>query len=218
MKSFGSRLPDLRSNSMEYINNLNTYLSNDIKSYLQNVIKPLPKNGIIIWGTNDAIPEGWSEAAEYRGVFLRGYGSITHTQNNGATIGNSATTHSSGAIGAVQGDALRNLKGHFRVVKMDNNTNSQSYSGVFTTEAISTGGWGTSSNWANWGTENMVFNAKLVIPTDNEIRPVNKAVKFIKYTNAAVLPNIPDPPQSKVYYRYLLPGAFYLKIQKIKRG
>ena len=105
---FGARLPDLRGADNEFYTNLNNYLSKDIKEYLQNAIKPIPQNLIAIWGTTTAIPEGWSEATEYRGVFLRGYGSLTHTQNNGSTIGNTATTHSSGAIGSVQGDAVRN--------------------------------------------------------------------------------------------------------------
>ena len=36
---------------------------------------------------------------DVRGLFLRGYGSQTHAQNNGSTVGITSTTHSSGALG-----------------------------------------------------------------------------------------------------------------------
>lgn len=47
------------------------------------------------------------------------------------------------------------------------------------------------------------FRASRGAPVSSEIRPINKAVRYIKYTNAPVLPNIPDPPISKIYYRYI---------------
>ena len=47
------------------------------------------------------------QVPDLRGMFLRGYGSQAHAQNNGSTVGITTTTHSSGALGQVQGDALR---------------------------------------------------------------------------------------------------------------
>ena len=47
------------------------------------------------------------QVPDLRGLFLRGYGSQVHSQNNGSTVGITSTTHSSGALGQVQGDALR---------------------------------------------------------------------------------------------------------------
>lgn len=95
-----------------------------------------PVGGVIIWGSDKALPDSsWLECngqtipngieyeeikriygtnlPDYRGVFLRGHGSVTHMQNNGSTIGNTSTTYSSGVIGALQGDSIRNITGSF---------------------------------------------------------------------------------------------------------
>jgi len=48
---------------------------------------------------------------DMRGMFLRGNGSQAHAQNNGSTVGTTTTTHESGALGQVQGDAMRNITG-----------------------------------------------------------------------------------------------------------
>jgi len=48
----------------------------------------------------------------YQGMFLRGYGSQAHAQENGSTIGITSTTHASGSLGVAQGDATRKADGY----------------------------------------------------------------------------------------------------------
>jgi len=157
---FGENLPDLR----------------DLRN-------KFPDNLIGIWGSNDEIPANWSEATEYRGLFLRGYGSVKHTQNNGSTVGNTETTHTSGDIGVVQGDGVRRILGDLGW----GSANLFSYtSGVF--EGVN----GENVNYVRYGTDWSYSHVKYShgrydnarsIPVSNEIRPVNKAVRYIKYTN-----------------------------------
>ena len=55
---------------------------------------------------------GTNKLPDYRGVFLRGYGSRTHSQvNSGPNLGETETTHTSGALGIVQGDSIRSTRG-----------------------------------------------------------------------------------------------------------
>lgn len=102
-------LPVITSRQKQYIDNYNRHNS-------------VPIGMIAIWGTDKTLPDStWLECngqaipngieyekirqiygtnlSDYRGVFLRGYGSFTHTQNNGTSVGNTTTTHSSAAIG-----------------------------------------------------------------------------------------------------------------------
>ena len=53
---------------------------------------------------------GSSKVPNYQGMFLRGAGSQSFSQNNGQFT-SSSTTYSSGSIGAVQGDGMRRLQG-----------------------------------------------------------------------------------------------------------
>jgi hypothetical protein len=111
---------------------------------------------------------------DYRGLFLRGYGSRTHTQNNGSNVGNTTTTHASGTLGSIQGDSMREIDGVSTPYL--GAYSSPLPSGVFTHKHLgarigygaSTGGWGQIS-----------FDSSLVTPTANEIRPVNTAVKYL---------------------------------------
>ncbi len=103
----------------------------------------------------------------YSGMFLRGYGS--QTANSGG-YGN--VSHASGNLGALQGDAIRNITGGF-----DWQTNS-------------VGGWGAFDVYGAYtdlrpvayeqlGTDGASFNAAKVVPTANENRPVNMAVRYL---------------------------------------
>jgi len=163
-----------------------------------------PIGGIIVWGTDKALPDNtWLECngqaipngieyeeirriygtnlPDYRGVFLRGYGSVVHTQNNGSIVGETATTHASGDVGVIQGDASRDITGIITgytagggggIFDMYNNTISALFA----------------SNYKAGGAQNidgvdrysvLQLAASRVIPTANEIRPVNKAVRYI---------------------------------------
>ena len=126
-------------------------------------------------------PRAWPElfavvggqVPDLRGLFLRGYGSQAHAQNNGSTVGITSTTHSSGALGQVQGDAIRNITGEFGA-KARGMWRAET-SGVFATSG--TGGGSHDSD--GWGTEYFQFDASRVVPTAEENRPVNTAVRFL---------------------------------------
>jgi hypothetical protein len=124
----------------------------------------------------------------YRGLFLRGVGSRAHAQNNGSAIAYTTTTHSSGAFGAIQGDAIRNVVGR---------AYSSSHFGLWRgaeceDEALGLGyGWsgalycgGVSSSvpqGGEGGSQSQYFgiNISRVVPTDAEIRPANTAVRYL---------------------------------------
>ena len=110
---------------------------------------------------------------DLRGLFLRGYGSQAYVQNNGTTVGLTSTLHQSGALGQVQGDAIRDISGE-------------------------AGNWATPDSWHSsgaitlinqsgaWIDSGYVFNkfgfrldASRVVPTATENRPVNVAVRSL---------------------------------------
>jgi len=181
-----------------------------VSEYGKNVAVPI---GIIaIWGTDKALPDNtWLECngqaipngveyeeirgiyganlPDYRGVFLRGYGSISHTKNNGSTIGSTATTHASGAIGAVQGDAVRNVSGSFLPGNTRSHVGVRNMGGVFYatltcptcyTEKEGEITFANLQSASGVAEHNVVhFQLSRVVPTSNEIRPVNTAVRYI---------------------------------------
>ncbi len=117
-------------------------------------------------------PELWAivgaTVPNYAGLFLRGRGSQAFSQNNGTTVGVTSTLHTSGALGQVQGDALRLIISggihHF----------GSAGGGAFET-------WGYSDQRGSNGGESMMtrLNTNRVMPTANENRPVNKAVRYL---------------------------------------
>lgn len=156
---------------------------------------------------------------DYRGVFLRGYGSRTFSQNNGTNTA-SSTTYSSGAVGAIQGDATRRDYGYIGdllgTVKTSYGAGGPpngdsygnmtlwaaqlvkwSYSDLYVTYQLSgssDSGYdlieyqhnddrdiGLQDSSVNHGTTAVFvgWDNKLVCPVDNEIRPINTAVKFL---------------------------------------
>jgi len=122
---------------------------------------------------------------DFRGMFLRGYGKeIPHTQENGTAIGVTTTYHSSGEIGVTQGDSIRNLLGEIEATRsrysvgtgvfLNSKPGSEaSYGGVFACDDSI-----NSSCTVRLGAMNY-FNASHITPTSNEVRPVNKAVRYI---------------------------------------
>ncbi len=105
---------------------------------------------------------------DLRGLFLRRYGSQTHAQNNGSTVGITSTTHSSGALGQVQGDALRPITSggihHF----------GSNGGGAFETR-----GYSDQRGVGGGGSMGTRLDTSRVVPTDNENRPVNMATRFL---------------------------------------
>ncbi len=107
----------------------------------------------------------------YSGVFLRGYGTQSFIQNNGSLIGETETIYSSNALGAIQGDAIRNIYGTalIRVMEMG-------YSGaLYSTFA---GSWGIAAPNPRSGLQQHLDSSR-VVPTANENRPINIAVQYV---------------------------------------
>jgi len=103
-----------------------------------------------------------SNVPDYRGVFLRGYGSQTSTHYG-------TVTHSSADLGELQGDAIRNIYGSWNSGQYQWSSDGAIY-GI-----------------KNWSIENndyfqgyrAYFDASRVVPTANENRPINKSVNWI---------------------------------------
>ena len=113
---------------------------------------------------------------DYRGMFLRGHGSQNSYHYN-------AITHTSGALGVLQGDSLREVWG--RINSYSDPGGSELSEGVF-----------YGYNHYDWGTANAggaggngawdsvaVFQMSRSTPVSNEIRPVNMAVRYLIRVN-----------------------------------
>ncbi len=105
-----------------------------------------------------------SRVPDYRGIFLRGHGSQTSTHYG-------TVTHSSAGLGVLQGDAIRNMKG--RVVANPARRGS-SPTGPFYDSGE---GWNNHTDTGSSGT--IWFDASRATPTAQEIRPVNRAVRYL---------------------------------------
>ena len=103
-----------------------------------------------------------SNVPDYRGIFLRGNGSQISTHYG-------SVTHSSAALGVLQGDAIRNITG-----TVGGNMRPTHGSGVFYLVSNGPQGNKTSNDGAIFG-----FDTSRVVPTANEIRPVNRSVNWI---------------------------------------
>ena len=107
---------------------------------------------------------------DYRGLFLRGHGSQAHAQENGTTVGVTITTHSSGTLGSVQGDAIRNITG-----RIDTGTHMDYGTGPFYSSAGPTPGAGMDGP----SPDILNFDISRVVATAQENRPVNTAVRYL---------------------------------------
>ena len=107
---------------------------------------------------------------DYRGIFLRGQGSQTSTHSG-------TVLHSSGALGQLQGDAIREMKGE---AVMAGGTENGLYSGVLNSAHYDTEiAWLTSSGKTQVQFRRLQFVASKALPVANENRPVNRAVRYI---------------------------------------
>lgn len=132
-----------------------------------------PKLVEILTGSSSAAT---ATLPDYRGLFLRGYGAVAHQQTNGSLNGITMTVHASSGLGVVQGDAIRNIYGTLPVGDAMGSSATSNISGVFgwTSPAIYPG-------FAQTDSTNVLpyFQASRVVPTAGEIRPVNKAVRYL---------------------------------------
>ena len=106
-----------------------------------------------------------SNVPNYQGIFLRGYGSQVSTHFG-------TVTHTSAALDELQGDSIRNIIGTFPL-GLDYHYNL--VTGVFRAYGQQTGYIKEGSG----GDETVEFNAGRVVPTSEEVRPINRSVNWI---------------------------------------
>jgi len=113
-------------------------------------------------------------------MFLRGYGSQAHLQWNGGYFGNTWTTHSSGALRQIQGDAGRHLYGSNLDVSGSPHGNA-SFGGAMQHHVGQRIGFsyrtGATEGVSLYGTTT-IDNA-LIMPVAAENRPANVAVRYL---------------------------------------
>ena len=107
---------------------------------------------------------------DYRGLFLRGLGSQTYSQLNGTLNGITATTYTSGDLNSIQGDAIRNIYGETGNGAVEET--SRPYTGAFYKAGIGNG------PGAGLGDNKLGIDVSRILPIANEIRPINKAVRY----------------------------------------
>lgn len=100
-----------------------------------------------------------------RGLFLRGYG--IQQYNSG---GYGVVFHASGALGQIQGDAIRNITGEIKGGTVEEYSST---SGVFELTTLYQGSDGYYSD------HGLKFDASRIVPTAEENRPVNMAVRYL---------------------------------------
>ena len=106
---------------------------------------------------------------DYRGIFLRGLGSQTSTH-----YGN--VTHSSAALGQLQGDGIREIWGELSYLPRSRDGEvGQSGSLAFWNEGRNQ--WMNDAGKAPSGAMN--FYASRSTPVVGEVRPVNRAVRYL---------------------------------------
>ena len=108
---------------------------------------------------------------DYRGVFLRGLGSVTSNHYG-------IVSHSSADLGILQGDAIRNI-----TVTMGGSASDKAGlwdygTGVFYQFNLGRDSVEYSGRYYNYVSQGMGFDASRVVPVANENRPVNKAVRY----------------------------------------
>ena len=105
---------------------------------------------------------------DYRGIFLRGLGSQTS-----AHYGN--VTHSSAALGQLQGDGIREIWGSVSGTS-NRGVFGSAYSGAFSVSG-SAHGPSRDGDWSQGNT--LTFQASQTTPVVGEIRPVNRSTRYL---------------------------------------
>ena len=111
-----------------------------------------------------------SREPDYRGIFLRGHGSQTSTHYG-------TVTHTSAGMGQLQGDAIREIWGSFP--EMIAPGSSPITHGVLYYGSPWAYGAHIQQGTAGWMKRSADFLASRVIPVAQEIRPVNRAVRYL---------------------------------------
>lgn len=114
---------------------------------------------------------GSDTVPDYRGVFLRGLGSVTSTHYG-------TVQHQSNGLGELQGDAIRNIEGRFVVddiVGIGGYNRQYLPNGAF--KVVGRAYYDARSH-ESWDGCLVSFNTSYVVPTANEDRPINRAVRY----------------------------------------
>ena len=115
---------------------------------------------------------GSDTVPDYRGVFLRGLGSVTSTHYG-------TVQHQSAALGTLQGDAIRNIYGRFvvdDVVGIGGYGNDKfPPNGAF--KVVGSANYDARSH-ETWAGRLVSFSASYVVPCADEDRPINRAVRY----------------------------------------
>ena len=110
-----------------------------------------------------------SRVPDYRGVFLRGHGSQTSTHYG-------TVAHSSAGLGELQGDTIREIWGWFPELISQGST-PMNYGAMSYGSPWSTGSHSKYSG--NWMKRSADFYASRVTPVSDEVRPVNRSVRYL---------------------------------------
>ena len=110
------------------------------------------------------------QVPDLRGLFLRGYGSQSYAQNNGSSVGITTTTHSSGALGQVQGDSTRNVAGTIGP-SIDAGSSGIVYRNGQSGHMVPFA--------AHYAMAFHHIDISRTVPTANENRPVNTSVRYL---------------------------------------
>lgn len=112
---------------------------------------------------------GSDTVPDYRGVFLRGLGSVTSTHYG-------TVQHQSSELGELQGDAIRNIYGDFSTLDAgDIEYPTGAFQHAIDKSIANCGHVAWSSTYNDYLVS---FNAYYVVPTANEDRPINRAVRY----------------------------------------
>ena len=108
---------------------------------------------------------------DYRGIFLRGHGSQVSTHYG-------TVTHASAGLGELQGDAIRPITGHIiDAVAGGKDGHWGSTGGAFYGGSTTVDGADPSRHGPDYW--NIYFDASRVTPVADEIRPVNRSVRYL---------------------------------------
>lgn len=115
---------------------------------------------------------GANTVPDYRGVFLRGLGSVTSTHYG-------MVQHQSNGLGELQGDAIRNIYGRFVVDDIVGiggyGNNEFPPNGAF--KVVGSANYDARSH-DTWNGRLVSFSASYVVPCADEDRPINRAVRY----------------------------------------
>ena len=121
---------------------------------------------------------GSTQTPNFQGLYLRGYGSQSFAQHNGGVVGTTWTTHSSGALQQIQGDAIREIWGQFNALDF-NHDDSPPWLATGCCYIPGQRAGRDAKDGSSKGSWTLGLSAARCVPTANENRPVSMAVRYL---------------------------------------